>query len=175
MGWFLYVFFAPAALTMFLRLASLIMPPGLAQLASFYAFSITGVVLLLSSAAYGVFASIALRACGYGGMSQWAAGRVFKWAMWYTTGVWFNITGSMKRGEGGVSGEDALDMRPVVFVGNHQTELDVLMLGCMFPKYCSVTAKSSLRWLPFLGWFSESSQYPYMSRSCRVYRDGTKS
>ncbi|KAJ1303630.1 hypothetical protein OPQ81_008058 [Rhizoctonia solani] len=27
--------------------------------------------------------------------------------------------------------------RPAVFIGNHQTELDVLMLGCMFPKYCS--------------------------------------
>lgn len=33
-------------------------------------------------------------------------------------------------------------------------ELDVLMLGCMFPQYCSVTAKSSLKYYPFLGWFS---------------------
>jgi len=33
-------------------------------------------------------------------------------------------------------------------------ELDVLMLGCMFPPYCSVTSKSSLKYYPFLGWFS---------------------
>jgi len=156
MGWFLYTLFAPAAITMFLRLASLILPGKLAQLASFLAFSITGVVLLLCSAAYGVGASIFLRFIGYGGCSQYATGRVFKWAMWWATGVWFNITGSMRR-EGGVSGEDALNMRPVVFVGNHQSELDVLMLGTMFPKYCSVTAKSSLKWMPFLGWFSTSS------------------
>lgn len=65
----------------------------------------------------------------------------------------------MKR-EGGISGEEALGMRPVVFVGNHQTELDVLMLGCMFPKWCSVTAKNSLKWVPFLGWFSKSFSPP---------------
>jgi hypothetical protein len=35
-------------------------------------------------------------------------------------------------------------------------ELDVLMLGCMFPKYTSVTAKKSLKWVPLLGWFSTS-------------------
>lgn len=29
-----------------------------------------------------------------------------------------------------------------------------MMLGCMFPQYTSVTAKSSLKWVPFLGWFS---------------------
>jgi hypothetical protein len=44
-------------------------------------------------------------------------------------------------------------------------ELDVLMLGTMFPKNCAVTAKKSLRRVPFLGWFSacstlHSSYYP---------------
>jgi lysophosphatidate acyltransferase len=78
--------------------------------------------------------------------------------MWYATGVTFRVTGSMKR-EGGMTGEDALNTRPVVFVGNHQTEMDVLMLGAMFPKYTSVTAKSSLKWTPFLGWFSKSREY----------------
>lgn len=34
------------------------------------------------------------------------------------------------------------------------SELDVLMLGCTFPQYTSVTAKKSLKWAPFLGWFS---------------------
>ena len=33
-------------------------------------------------------------------------------------------------------------------------ELDILMLGTVFPPYCSVTAKKSLRLMPFLGWFS---------------------
>lgn len=38
------------------------------------------------------------------------------------------------------------------------SELDVLMLGCIFPKYCSVTAKKSLKYTPFLGWFSKFSR-----------------
>ena len=29
------------------------------------------------------------------------------------------------------------------------------MLGCVFPKYTSVTSKSSLKWTPILGWFSK--------------------
>lgn len=64
------------------------------------------------------------------------------------TGVWFDI-----RQEDG--GDWLNETRPAVFVGNHQTELDVLFLGHMFPKYCSVTAKKSLRLVPFLGWFSK--------------------
>jgi lysophosphatidate acyltransferase len=35
--------------------------------------------------------------------------------------------------------------------------MDVLMLGCTFPQYTSVTAKKSLKWVPFLGWFSTPS------------------
>ena len=37
------------------------------------------------------------------------------------------------------------------------------MLGCMFPKYTSVTAKSSLRFVPFLGWFSAFPSLPVSS------------
>ena len=55
-------------------------------------------------------------------------------------------------------------MRPAVFIGNHQTELDVLMLGCMFPKYCSVTAKKSLKNWPFLGWFMTLSGSVFIDR-----------
>jgi lysophosphatidate acyltransferase len=40
--------------------------------------------------------------------------------------------------------------------------MDVLMLGCVFPQYTSVTAKKSLKWVPFLGWFSTSP--PTVSR-----------
>ena len=36
------------------------------------------------------------------------------------------------------------------------SELDILLLGAVFPPYCSVTAKRSLRWIPFLGEFSLS-------------------
>jgi lysophosphatidate acyltransferase len=105
---------------------------------------------------YGVFASIFLRLTGYGGLSQWATGRSFKYYMRYTSGTEFII-------------EDPNNFlnstRPAVFIGNHQTELDVLMLGTIFPKYCSMTAKSSLKRTPFLGWFMALSGVVFINRA----------
>jgi lysophosphatidate acyltransferase len=46
-------------------------------------------------------------------------------------------------------------------------ELDVLILGCIFPKYCSVTAKKSLKWMPFLGWFMALSKTVFIDRGNR--------
>ncbi|CAO2652131.1 Nn.00g004140.m01.CDS01 [Neocucurbitaria sp. VM-36] len=167
MHWLLWLLATPPALVMLLRIISFVLPARPAQLASFYAFSITGFSLLLVCAFYGMFASIALRLVGYGGLSQWTVGRAFKWTMWLATGVTFRVSGSMKA-TGSGNGEDALKERPAVFVGNHQTELDVLMLGCMFPKYCSVTAKSSLKWAPFLGWFMALSKTVFIDRANRT-------
>lgn len=48
------------------------------------------------------------------------------------------------------------------------SELDVLMLGCMFPPYCSVTAKSSLKYTPFLGQFMALSKTVFIDRANRA-------
>ncbi|KAH8726527.1 hypothetical protein GQ44DRAFT_613756 [Phaeosphaeriaceae sp. PMI808] len=170
---FLFYFAAiPTAIIMALRLLALVLPSGPAQVVSFAAFTLTSFILLMACASYGVVASVLLRLVGYGGLGQWTVGRAFKWSMWITTGVTFRITGSMKR-EAGLTGEDALATRPAVFVGNHQTELDVLMLGCMFPKYTSVTAKSSLKWTPFLGWFMALSKTVFIDRANRALSRAT--
>lgn len=116
----LLLLLTPTLIILLLRLLALVLPTRPAQLASFYAFSITAVCLMLLCALYGVFASIALRCVGYGGLSQWTVARAFKWTMWFATGVTFRVTGSMNS-VGGINGTEALQMRPVVFVGNHQT------------------------------------------------------
>ncbi|KAB2578503.1 Phospholipid/glycerol acyltransferase [Lasiodiplodia theobromae] len=121
---------------------------------SFVARAIASVSSLLVAACYGVVSSVVLRATGYGGLSQWTTARAFKWIMWFSTGVSFAV----------VEGDEYLLERPAVFVGNHQTELDVLMLGCIFPKYCSVTAKKSLKYTPFLGWFMTLSKSVFIDR-----------
>jgi len=126
------------------------------QAAGFIARLLASYISLLTCACYGVVVSIFLHLVGYGGCSQWATARAFKWVMWFTTGVTFKV-------------EDPNDYlgktRPAVFIGNHQTELDVLMLGCMFPKYCSVTAKKSLKSTPFLGWFMRLSGTVFIDRA----------
>lgn len=105
---------------MLLRAISLVLPARPAQLVNFYAFSIAGFALLIVCALYGVVASVVLRIVGLGGLSQWTVARAFKWTMWLSTGVTFRVSGSMKS-IGGKNGEDALNTRPVIFVGNHQT------------------------------------------------------
>jgi lysophosphatidate acyltransferase len=124
--------------------------------AGFFARLLASYISLIVCACYGVAVSILLRLIGYGRISQWATARSFKYVMWLTTGVTFKI-------------EDPNDYlnktRPAVFIGNHQTELDVLMLGYIFPKYCSVTAKKSLRSTPFLGWFMALSGTVFIDRA----------
>lgn len=139
-----------AALTMFFYAVSLVVPK-----AGFVARGLASYISLIFAALYGVFVSIFLTLIGKQGISQWAAGRCFKYSMIMTTGVEFVI-------------EDPNNVlgttRPAVFIGNHQTELDVLMLGTMFPKYCSVTAKASLKKTPFLGWFMALSGSIFIDR-----------
>jgi lysophosphatidate acyltransferase len=148
----LYTLLTYLTTTMLLFALSLALPP-----LAFYVRCLSSYGSLVFCAGYGVFASLFLRLVGYGRVSQWATARSFKWVMRLTTGVQFDI----------VEGEEHLATRPAVFVGNHQTELDVLFLGAIFPPYCSVTAKRSLKWVPFLGWFMALSGTVFIDRANR--------
>ncbi|KAI0393969.1 1-acylglycerol-3-phosphate O [Xylariaceae sp. FL0594] len=123
--------------------------------AGFVARALASYISLLICATYGVFASIFLRLIGREQIAQWTTARSFKYVMALTTGITFEVEDSNNYLE---------TVRPAVFIGNHQTELDVLMLGCMFPKYCSVTAKKQLRHIPFLGWYMSLSGTVYIDR-----------
>ncbi|KEY65917.1 hypothetical protein S7711_07947 [Stachybotrys chartarum IBT 7711] len=123
--------------------------------AAFVARVLASYLMLVLAALYGVFASILLTLLGRQGISQWAAGRFFHWAMRLSTGVVFEVDDPNHVLE---------TTRPAVFIGNHQTELDVCMLGAMFPKYCSITAKASLKRTPFLGWFMTLSGSIFIDR-----------
>ncbi|KAH8673889.1 hypothetical protein BX600DRAFT_433496 [Xylariales sp. PMI_506] len=123
--------------------------------AAFAARSLASYMSMVACALFGVVASIALRLVGKQQIAQWATARAFKYTMALTTGITFEV----------IDPERHLErVRPAVFIGNHQTELDVLMLGCMFPKYCSVTAKKSLKSWPFLGWFMTLSGTVFIDR-----------
>ncbi|KAF4964345.1 hypothetical protein FSARC_7712 [Fusarium sarcochroum] len=150
-----------AALVVFFYAMSLVVPK-----AGFAARGLASYISLLLVAAYGVFVSIFLTLIGKQQIAQWAAGRAFHLAMLLTTGVEFVVEDP----------DNVLNTtRPAVFVGNHQTELDVLMLGTMFPKYCSITAKASLKKVPFLGWFMSLSGSIFIDRkNSKDARDAMK-
>ncbi|KAI1451554.1 acyltransferase-domain-containing protein [Annulohypoxylon moriforme] len=123
--------------------------------AGFAARTLAAYISLIICAIYGAIASIILRILGREQIAQWTTARAFKYIMAATTGITFEIIDPNRYLE---------TVRPAVFIGNHQTELDVLMLGCMFPKYCSVTAKKALKNVPFLGWFMSLSGTIFIDR-----------
>ncbi|RPB12749.1 1-acylglycerol-3-phosphate O [Morchella conica CCBAS932] len=131
----------------------------------FYARIMSCYFLLLSCAAYGVVASVSLRIVGKVSIAQWTTGRAFKNLACPLIGIEFDV-----------ENEEALGVRPAVFISNHQSELDILFLGRIFPKHCSVTAKRSLKYIPFLGWFMALSGTVFIdranSKSARAAFDG---
>ena len=123
----------------------------------FIARCMSGYSALLISATYGTTASALLRPFGlHFKYAQWTTARAMKWLGRYTTGVKFEILDD---------GREILNRkRPYVICVNHQTELDVLLLGWIWPQHCSVTAKKSLRNVPFLGWFMTLSGSVFIDR-----------
>ncbi|THH18212.1 hypothetical protein EW146_g2729, partial [Bondarzewia mesenterica] len=63
-----------------------------------------------------------------------------------------------------VEGAEHLETRPAVLVGNHQSMLDILYLGRIFPKRTSIMAKKELQWTPFLGQFLTLSGAVFIDR-----------
>lgn len=124
---------------------------------AFYARCLSSYLCLLVCALYGVLAALLLRLSGHHRSTQYTVARAFKWTMRFATGVRFDI----------VAGAENLDQRPAVFVANHQSELDVLLLATIFPPHCAVTAKKSLARVPFLGWFMSLSGTVFIDRANR--------
>lgn len=149
-SWTVNFWLGSTALVVFLYLVSFAVPK-----ASFFARSLASYLSLLVASSYGVVVSFLFRLLGLAGSAQWAVGRMLKFLMYWTTGVVF-VT---------VDPHGILNsVRPAVLVGNHQTELDVLMLGSIFPRNCTVTAKASLKKIPFLGWFMTLSNSIFIDR-----------
>lgn len=138
------------ALTISFYMLSLAVPK-----AAFVARLLASYISLILCAIYGVVVSVLLRLAGNAQSAQHATARAFAFVMALTTGVRFDV----------IDPEGHLDrVRPAVIIGNHQTELDVLMLGAMFPRNCGVTAKKSLKKVPFLGWFMALSGTVFIDR-----------
>jgi len=57
---------------------------------------------------------------------------------------------------------------PAVLIGNHQSMLDILYLGRIFPDRASMVAKKELQWVPFLGQYLTASGAIFLDRSNNV-------
>ncbi|GAA5850332.1 hypothetical protein JCM8547_001835 [Rhodosporidiobolus lusitaniae] len=113
---------------------------------------------LATNSVVGVVASLVMSAMGKAGDVNWFVARSF----WKSTAPLLGVTFR-------VEGEEHLTERkgPVVMVGNHQTMVDILYLGRIFPKGASIMAKRELKFMPLLGQFMTFSNAIFIKRAKR--------
>jgi lysophosphatidate acyltransferase len=131
--------------------------PSSPPIVGFIARCLSAYLSFIACAIYGTIACIILRIFNlqfkYG---QWTTAKAFKHVCRHSIGVDFSIIDD---------GERILNAkRPYVILINHQTELDILLLGAIWPQHCSVTSKKSLQKIPFLGWFMTLSGAVFIDR-----------
>ncbi|CAB4252600.1 similar to Saccharomyces cerevisiae YDL052C SLC1 1-acyl-sn-glycerol-3-phosphate acyltransferase [Maudiozyma barnettii] len=126
------------------------------NLVLYYARVVLAVIVLLISALYGTIASIICTLIRKQHLAQYTTARFYYNAMKYIMGIDVKVIG-----------EEKLKKKPFIAVSNHQSTLDILMLGRMFPPGCTITAKTSLKYIPFLGWFMALSGTYFLNRSNR--------
>lgn len=108
--------------------------------ASYYVGTATYFVCLMICSAWGIVATPFMALIGRRYDIQWLVARSF-----YELGSrWLGITMT-------VEGWEHLETRPAIYIGNHQSMIDILFLGRIFPNRCTVTAKKSLQYSPILG------------------------
>ena len=107
----------------------LIMP--LLSTLKYHLRSITSVILLGACAIYGVVISCVFNVIGQKRLSQWSTARCFNLIMGGILGISFKVINEHYLNESA----------PCIFISNHQSTLDILMLGRTFPKGCTVTSK----------------------------------
>ncbi|KAG0316434.1 1-acylglycerol-3-phosphate O-acyltransferase [Dissophora globulifera] len=63
-----------------------------------------------------------------------------------------------------VKNEERLKITPAIVVCNHQSTLDVAVIGRIYPIHCSIMAKRELRYVPILGTFMKLSNVVFVNR-----------
>ncbi|KAF9361162.1 1-acylglycerol-3-phosphate O-acyltransferase [Mortierella sp. NVP85] len=63
-----------------------------------------------------------------------------------------------------IVGKENLEKYPAIVVCNHQSSMDMMILGQVFPKHCVVMAKKELLYFPLLGLFMKLSNAIFIDR-----------
>lgn len=128
----------------------------MSNLVLYYSRCVLAAIILMVCAIYGTISSIIFKLIGKQYLSQWSTARFYYYIMKYCMDIDVKVIGAEK-----------LAKKPFIAIANHQSTLDVLVLGKMFPRDCTVTAKKSLKYIPFLGWFMTLSGTFFLDRSSR--------
>ncbi|KAJ2957233.1 hypothetical protein NQZ79_g7010 [Umbelopsis isabellina] len=104
-----------------------------------------------------MFASLILPIVGQRKLINWTVARLYYYCAGYFTAI-----------SATVENEEYLNAdSPAVYICNHQSSLDVMLMARVFPKATSVVAKKSIKYYPILGWYMSLSQAIFLDRSNR--------
>ncbi|POY71937.1 hypothetical protein BMF94_5045 [Rhodotorula taiwanensis] len=117
----------------------------------------TFLVSLGANSVWGVCVSILMSLVGRGRDINWVVARSFERSTAPLVGVKFRVEGR----------EHLDENRPAVLVGNHQTMVDILYLGAVFPQGASIMAKRELLYTPLLGQYMLLSKAVFVNRAKR--------
>ncbi|KAI8364657.1 uncharacterized protein BYT42DRAFT_618813 [Radiomyces spectabilis] len=123
----------------------------------FYYRSTVALICLALAAFYGVIASLTLPLIGQAHLINWTVARFYYRLAGFLLNISVNIEGK----------EHLSSKGPVVYVCNHQSSMDVLLMGSVFPKATSVVAKKSIKYYPILGWYMTLSKAIFLDRKNR--------
>ncbi|QLQ80792.1 hypothetical protein HG537_0E01470 [Torulaspora globosa] len=123
----------------------------------YYTRTFLAAAIICGGSVFGVIAGLVCTIIGKQHLAQWMTARCF----YYSMALFFGI-------DVRVENEHYLKDLPCVLISNHQSALDIFMLGRLFPRGCTVTAKKSLKYVPFLGWFMALSGTLFLERSNRA-------
>ncbi|CAO3635525.1 unnamed protein product [Cunninghamella echinulata] len=126
----------------------------------FYYRTIISNIAMGIAAFYGMLSALIFPLIGKTHLINWSVARIY-----YTLGRWLlNISTTI---EGKENLDLAAKMGPAVYVCNHQSSLDVFVMGSVFPKATAVVAKKALKYYPFLGWYMILSNAIFLDRKNR--------
>lgn len=75
-------------------------------------------------------------------------------SIWMARSWWAPLQLAIAGAKLEIVGQENVDpKRPTIYVSNHQSTIDIIVLFVSLPVNLRFVAKSSLRWVPFLGWY----------------------
>ena len=122
----------------------------------YYFRTLLAAFILFLASVYGVITSTLLTVINKQEYSQYVCARFYYGMMKY-----------LMRIDVKVINEHYLYDLPFVAVSNHQSALDILVIGKALPPGCTVTAKKSLKYIPILGWYMSISGTYFLERTNR--------
>lgn len=120
----------------------------------FYAKLVVLGFLIAGAASYALVAMVILKIAGKNEYTQYVMARAFHFLVSHVLGIKIVI-----------KNEERLLKTPAVVISNHQSIVDLHILGRVFMPGYTVTAKKALKYIPILGWVMAGSGAFFLDRS----------